>query len=139
MDPEAEIAVLREEVAQLKAFVTEIASKQGGDGGFGTDMGLPMVPVGSEQGTFRWEGDKITHCNFYAAHRVVELADVTIQQGQADGTWYLNVPHGNLSSAAVSKTEGQNNDDNTSVKLFTIENGEIKKDYRGMPFIPIYA
>lgn len=139
MGLEAEVAMLRAEVGQLRALVSEIASAKGNAGGFGPDMGIPIVPVGSEQGAFRFEGGKITHCNFNAAHAVVELADVTVGQGQADGTWYLNVPHANPQSATVEKQAGQNDDDHTAVKLFTIENGEVKKDYRGMPFIPIYA
>ena len=141
MDAETQAAIgtLRSEIASLRA---EIAAAGAGEmaGGEGADVGLPITPLGgADYGAFRWEGGKITHCNFYAAHAVVELADVTVGQGQADGTWYLNVPHANPHRATVEKQAGQNDEDHTAVKLFTIENGEVKKDYRGMPFIPIYA
>ena len=74
-----------------------------------------------------------------ARRREEKLQDVPIGQGGADGTWYLNVNHNNLDNATVEKTAGQNDDNHTSIKLFTIANGAIKKDYRGMPFVPIYA
>lgn len=140
MDEEtrAELAALRSEIASLRMEVAEAGREMAG--GEGADVGLPLVPIGGEaQGAFRFEGDRITHCNFYAAHGVVELQDVSIQEGEADGTWYLNVPHADTGSATVSKTAGRNDDDNTAVKLFTIVNGAVTKDYRGMPFIPIYA
>lgn len=140
-ETEGEIAALR---AKIEALEAQLAWTAAGEeklaGGEGADVGLPLTPLGgADYGAFRFEGGKITHCNFYAAHAVVELADVTVGQGQADGTWYLNVPHANPQSATVEKQAGQNDDDHTAVKIFTIENGEVKKDYRGMPFIPIYA
>jgi len=94
---------------------------------------------GDPQGTFRWEGDKITHCNFYAAHQVFQMPNVTVAADESDGTWYLNVPHGNPAAATVSKTQGPNDDDNTCIPLFMVQDGEIVADYRGMPFVPIYA
>lgn len=133
--------MLRAEVANLKALVESLREAEGATG-FGPDLGLPLTPLGGEtQGAFRWEGDKITQCHFYAAHGIHTLEDVTIGEGQANGTWYLNVSHpasGGI-TGSVSKTEGQNNDDNTCIKLFKVENGEVTEDYRGMPFIPIYA
>ena len=136
----AELNSLRSEIAQLRTeFLMSSAGGDAAPGGEG--IGLPLVPIGGggDGGAFRFEGDKITHCNFYAAHQVIELADVTIPANQANGTWYLNVPHSNLSGATVSTTYGANDDDNTCIPLFEISNGEITKDYRGMPFVPIYA
>ena len=132
-----EIEQLRTEIRAREADAADAAM----DGGGGDGFGLPLMPIGGDGsgGTFQFEGDKITHCNFYAAHRIVELQDVPIGQGGADGTWYLNVNHNNLDNATVEKTAGQNDDNHTSIKLFTIANGAIKKDYRGMPFVPIYA
>lgn len=140
MDAETEAAIgaLRSEIASLRAEMA--AGDKEMAGGEGADVGLPIVPLGgADYGAFRFEGDKITHCNFYAAHAVVELQDVTVAEGEADGTWYLNVPHANPQGATVSKQAGQNNDDYTAVKLFTVQNGAVTKDDRGMPFIPIYA
>lgn len=139
MGLQAEIALLRAEMESLRAAVMSAGEK--GRQGFGPDIGAPIVPVGGgdPQGTFRWEGDKITHCNFYAAHRVFPMPNVTVAAGQSDGTWYLNVPHGNPVAATVSKTQGPNDDDNTCIPLFMVQDGEIVADYRGMPFVPIYA
>lgn len=140
-ETEGEIAALR---AKIEALEAQLAWTAAGEeklaGGEGADVGLPLTPLGgADYGAFRFEGDKITNCNFYAMHRIIQLNDVTIQEGEADGTWYLNVMHSNLGAAKVEKEEGDNDDDNTSIKLFEIENGQVKKDYRGMPFIPIYA
>ena len=143
MDAETagQIAAMRAEIASLRAEFAQAAA--GGEkraGGEGADVGLPLIPIGgADYGAFRFEGDKITNCNFYAMHRIIQLNDVTIEEGEADGTWYLNVMHSNLGAAKVEKEEGDNDDDNSSIKLFEIENGQVKKDYRGMPFIPIYA
>lgn len=135
--------MLRAEVEGLKALVQSLSEAGGAAGnGFGPDMGLPITPLGGEtQGAFRWEGDKITQCHFYAAHGIHTLADVTVGAGESDGTWYLNVSHpaSGPITGNVSKTAGANDDDNTRIALFEIENGQVKKDYRGMPFIPIYA
>lgn len=90
-------------------------------------------------GAFRLEGDRITNCNFYAAHQAWSLTDVTIGAGGADGTWYLNVDHNNLQAATVSRQAGANDDDHTAIPLFTVSGGSITRDYRGMPFVPIYA
>ena len=147
MGAETEIALAQVEElrAELFALKAELAEMKGGgdDGGDAPDdgrqLGIIDMDGGGAQGAFRFEGDKITHCNFYAAHQVIELADVTIGQGEADGTWYLNVDHADLNAATVSKTAGSNDDNHTSVKLFKIEGGAITKDYRGMPFVPIYA
>jgi len=132
-----QVAQLRNELAELRSLVEE-------SGGDSMDDLFLRIKEGSAsggdvQGAFRFEGDKITHCNFYAAHQIWELADVSIAQGQADGTWYLNVDHAAPGSATVSKTAGANDDDHTSIRLFTISDGEVTKDYRGMPFVPIYA
>lgn len=142
MDEEtrAELAALRSEIDALRMEMAEAGREMAG--GEGAEVGLPLVPIGGggeTQGAFRFEGDRITHCNFYAEHRAVSLSDVEIEEGDADGTWYLNVPHANPGGATVSKTAGQNNDDYTAYKLFKIKDGEVEEDYRGMPFIPIYA
>lgn len=144
MNDDGMIDLLAGQVAQLRSKVEELEGLlEEARGDTMDDVFLHIkggtVGGGAIQGAFRFEGNKITHCHFYAAHRIVELQDVSIGDGQADGTWYLNVNHDNLSGATVGKTAGANNDDNTSIKLFEIADGAIKKDYRGMPFVPIYA
>lgn len=134
------------QVAQLRSKIEAIEGQLDESGG-GDSMDDLFLRIeqggggdeGGSYGAFRLEGDKITHCNFYAAHQVWTLEDVEIEEGQADGTWYLNVDHGNLSAATVSTTAGANDDDHTAIPLFTVSGGAITKDYRGMPFVPIYA
>lgn len=94
-------------------------------------------PASSAYGAFRLEGGRIRFCHFYAAHGIHTAASVDA----SSGSWYLNVDHSNFSniSGTVSKTEGQNDDNHTSVKLFVISGGRIIDDYRAMPFIPVYA
>lgn len=144
MEVEAEIMMLKAEVewlkGQMKSEAQETAAEQVSEG-WGPDFGLPIAQEGGgeTQGTFRWEGEKITHCSFYAGHQIYTLPDVAVEAGQSEGIWYLNVPHANPQGATVSRTEGSNDDDNTAIKLFNIVNGEVKNDYRGMPFVPMYA
>ena len=134
-----EVAYLRAEIQSLRSEIAAL-SGAGAGGGDGADVGLPLVgPGGSDYGTFRLEGDKITHCNFYAQHNEWKLDDVEAGNGNMDGTWYLNVPHDNPSQASVSRDAGPNDDDNTRIRLFTVKDGDITEDYRGMPFVPIYA
>lgn len=147
MDAEtmAAIASLRSEIAQLRAEMAQAAQKaqEGMAGGEGADIGCPMVPIGGgggDYGPFRWEGDKITHCYFYAEHGIVELQDVQVRPIEKNGWWYLHVPHVNPRMASlVWNEEGSNDVDNTSFKLFRVEGGEVVEDYRGWMFIPIYA
>ena len=131
------------QVARLENRIDALEATQGEEQGDSfDDLYLRMETGGGggePQGAFRLEGDKITHCNFYAAHQVIELDDVTIGEGGADGTWYLNVDHNDLGAATVSTQAGANDDDHTAIPLFTIEDGKITKDCRGMPFVPIYA
>ncbi len=132
------------QVAQLRSRIEELARRieeLGDDTMDDVFLRIDSGEVGDAQGTgtFRVEDGKITHCRFYAAHAVVELADVELGENPG-GTWFLNVPHDDTAGASVSKTAGQNNDDNTAIPLFELNDDlEIDKDYRAMPFIPIYA
>lgn len=135
------VEALKQQVLELQAAVQGLQLAVGDDGAAAVPdaFGLPLGGDGSALGTFRVEDGKITHCRFYAAHAVVELADVDLGENPG-GTWYLNVPHDSPAGASVSKTAGQNNDDNTAMPLFELNDDlEIVKDYRAMPFIPIYA
>ena len=132
MDPQAEIAMLRAELEALRAQVVDLQSA-GGDG-FGPDMGLPLTPLGGEQGAFRWEGDKITHCNFQFGRTVLSLGVV---QASGDGTYWLKVPHDTPAAASVVTTQETSDLTKTVVPLFRVDDGEIAEDYRGMPVIPV--
>lgn len=145
MDNDGLITALAMQVAQLRSKIESIESQleESGGGDSMDDLFLRIEQGGGGDeggyGAFRLDGDKITHCNFYAAHQVWSLQDVTIGTGGADGTWYLNVDHNDLQAATVSTTAGANDDDHTAIPLFTVSGGAITKDYRGMPFVPIYA
>ena len=132
MDLEAEIAALRAEVETLKAGLSEARSSD--PGGFGPDMGLPLTPLGGEQGAFRWEGDKITHCNFQFGREVHSIGYV---QASGDGTYWLKVPHDTPARASVVTTQETSDLTKTVIPLFRVEDGEIAEDYRGMPVIPV--
>ena len=158
LDTLSKISELEQNVRTIEARITELESQSSDDANMGGDDGFvrpeDVLRDGSDggsaapYGTFRVEmtdevdevsGNtkyKITNCRFYAKHSVVSLSDVI---GSADGTWYLNVPHSNPSNASLSMSSGNNDDNNTSIPLFTIADGEVTQDWRGMPFIPIYA
>ena len=144
-----QVAQLRNEIDELRSQIEESSGDSmddlflrigdtapGGDGSaasYGTFRVEMTDEVDEVSGNTKY---KITNCRFYAKHSVVSLSDVI---GSADGTWYLNVPHSNPSNASLSTSSGNNDDNNTSIPLFTIADGEVAQDWRGMPFIPIYA
>lgn len=136
MEADGEIAALRAEVESLKTLVQELAAAGAGGGeGFGPDFGLPITPLGGDsQGAFRWEGDKITHCNFQFGRAFHHLSDV---QASGDGTYYLKVPHDYPSHASIITTNEFSDLTKTVIKLFQVSGGEIIDDYRGMPVIPV--
>lgn len=86
-------------------------------------------------GAFRWDGEKITHCYFQFGRDVVAIPDV---QASGDGTYYLKVPHDLIGfNASIITTQESSDLTKTIIPLFKIEDGEITKDYRGMPVIPV--
>ncbi len=139
MDAEtmAMVATLRSEIATLRAEMAGLNAVTAG--GEGADVGLPITPLGgADYGAFRFEGTKITHCNFQAGQTIVELEDVEVE-GNTDGTWWLRVNHNQLEESSVTRGNLTSNVNQTAIKLFTVVNGAITKDYRGMPFIPLYS
>ena len=138
MEADGEIAALRAEVESLKTLVQELAAAGAGGGeGFGPDFGLPITPLGGDsQGAFRWEGDKITHCHFQFGRGVQTVGNGTVQ-ASGDGTYYLKIPHSQLANATIVTTSESNDLTKTIIPLFKVESGEITKDYRGMPVVPV--
>lgn len=86
-------------------------------------------------GAFRVEGGVFKDCYFYAAHGVREVSGTI---AATDGMWYLNVDHVTL-IGELSKSPVRDDDDHTAVPICEIYDGKIFRDYRGMPFIPIYT
>lgn len=139
MDLEGEIARLRAEVESLKAKVDEAGSVDGGNvGGFGPDMGLPIVPIGGggEYGTFRYEEGKITNCTYFFGRNVYTVSDV---ENVTPGLWSLVVRHTNPSGGTVEcNTAERTSLTQTVVPLFWLsEEGEVTIDYRGAPVITV--
>lgn len=144
-----QVAQLRNEIDELRSQIEESSGDSmddlflrigdtapGGDGSaasYGTFRVETTDEVDEDSGEKKY---KITNCRFYAKHQSFSLSDV---ESAASGTWYLNVPHSNPSNASLSTSSGNNDDNNTSIPLFTIADGEVTRDWRGMPFIPIYA
>lgn len=135
-DMTAEIAALRSEIAQLRM---EMLQAQSGDmaGGEGMDNGLPLVPIGGDvQGAFAVVDGKITNRHYMVARTVYNVSGN--DPDATNGTWYLVVPHVAPSSATLTTSpSGITNDTQTVIPLFTISNGEISDDYRGMPIVMI--
>lgn len=89
-------------------------------------------------GAFSIVDCQIVNRHFYAEHRIIDVGGSTVA---ADGPWYLKVNHNNLEGATLGQscTSSDNDDNHTCIKLFEVKDCKIIDDYRGMPFIPIYA
>ena len=136
MDLQAEIAVLR---AELEALRQQFADAQSAAGdGFGPDFGLPITPSGGGdvQGAFAVVDGKITNRHYMVARTVYSMSGT--DPDAEDGTWYLVVQHASPGSATLTTSpSGITGDTLTVIPLYAIYNGEIRDDYRGMPFVMI--
>jgi hypothetical protein len=87
------------------------------------------------EGAFQLENGKLINCHFMFGRQVYSVADTQV----GDGTWLLVVPHAYPGNATISKgSVGNTGDTQTVIPIFTIQNGIITADYRGMPCIPVY-
>ena len=97
-----------------------------GGGGGGGDGG----------GAFAVVDGKITNRHYMVARTVHTMSGD--DPDADDGTWYLVVQHATPETATLTRSpSGLTNDTQTVIPLFTISNGEIADDYRGMPFVMI--
>ena len=135
MDQQAEMALLRAEIEALRAQIADVRADCGG--GFGPDMGLPLTPVGGDsQGAFAVVDGKITNRHYMVARTVHTVSGN--DPDAEDGTWFLVVQHSAPSSATLTTSpSGMTGDTQTLIPLFTIVNGKITADYRGMPLVMI--
>lgn len=78
---------------------------------------------------------KFINCRFMFGRRIYSIED---QTANADGTYYLVVPHENPANAVVIATNPGTDDTVTCIPLITVQDGKITADYRGMPCIPVY-
>lgn len=137
-----EIAALRAEIAQVAQAVTILADDQAvsaSDGG-DEDSWQDVVPVigggGEAQGAFAVVDGKITNRHYMVARTVHNMSGN--DPDAEDGTWYLVVPHASPGSATLTRNpSGYTDDTQTVIPLFTIVNGKITADYRGMPLVMI--
>lgn len=104
-------------------------------------------------GAFRWqkdtgttgEGDEeqptgtISMCYFQFGRAVYELSDKT--DAAYGATYYLVIPHADPSAATVeTSSSGGNSRTQSVVPLFSVNSdGDVSKDYRGMPVVPVYG
>ena len=141
MSEESEIARLESRISELETMVIGLIAEKSENAsdsyaGNYTDIPEQVLDIGvSDYGAFRWDGEKITHCYFQFGRGVFSIPDV---QASGDGTYYLKVPHeyGGL-NASIITTQESSDLTKTIIPLFKIEDGEITKDYRGMPVIPV--
>ena len=134
MDQQAEMALLRAEIEALRAQIADVRADCGG--GFGPDMGLPLTPVGGDpQGAFAVVDGKITNRHYMVARTVHTVSGN--DPDAEDGTWYLVVQHSSGSATLTTSPSGMTGDTQTLIPLFTISNGKITADYRGMPLVMI--
>lgn len=135
------IAELKQQVAALESRIGELESQSADADGGSPGGGIAPAEVlmddggGEPQGAFRWDGEKITHCYFQFGRNVFSIPDV---QASGDGTYYLKVPHeyGGLNASIITTNESSDLT-KTIVPLFEVSNGEIIRDYRGMPVVPV--
>jgi hypothetical protein len=133
------IAELNQQIAALEARIGELESQSASEDGAGNGVFSPsevLMDIGGESpsGAFQWDGETITQCYFQFGRAVYGIAD---QQASGDGTYYLSIPHDTPATATVSTTQGSNDLTKTVIPLFKVEGGEITKDYRGMPVVPV--
>ena len=148
----SDIAALAERIAQLETKVGMIETERAAEassGGAGGDGGLSAMPVsasvplldttggdGESYGAFRIEGGTIKD-RFFQFGRRVGTTEATFSGTLSDGTYYLTVDHSTGAGTVGIATSVSNDLTHTMIPLFTITNGVVTKDYRGMPVIPV--
>lgn len=108
-----------------------------------------------EYGAFRWkkgtghagEGDDrhpvgtISFCNYQfgrAVYTIVNREDIPYADVPRD--WFLAIPHDHPEQATITDSPDEMNEDRTVIPLFGLDTkGNIVKDYRGMPVVPVWG
>ena len=123
--------------AQLAALEAEKQAKREFETGAEGVEVRPLEGATGQAFAYGVEGTdcKFINCRFQFGRTVYSIAD---QTANADGTYYLVVPHANPSGASVVASNPGTDDDATSIPLITVQDGRITEDYRGMPVIPVY-
>ena len=122
--------------AELSALAAEKSAKDL-EAGSGDVPVRPLDDAGGQAFAYGVEGTecKFVNCRFQFGRTVYSIAD---QTANADGTYYLVVPHADPSAASVVASNPGTDDDATCIPLLTVQDGRITADYRGMPVIPVY-
>lgn len=130
-----QVAQLRSKVEELEGLLEEARGDTMDDVFLHMKNG-PVIGGGDVQGAFAVVDGKITNRHYMVARTVYNMSGS--DPDATNGTWYLVVPHAATSSATLTTSpSGITNDTQTVIPLFTIYNGEIIDDYRGMPIVMI--
>lgn len=130
------IAALEVRVAQLEQMQQQslAATEEGG-----ASDGATRPQEGASGRAFEYgvvgTDCKFINCRFMFGRTVYSIGD---QTANADGTYYLIVPHANPAQAAVVASNPGTDDTATCIPLIKVEDGRITEDYRGMPCVEVY-
>lgn len=133
---DGKIAALEVRVAQLEQMMQQSVGA-GEEGGSPDAATRPLDGQPGRAFEYGVEGTdcKFVNCKFQFGRSVYEIAD---QTANANGTYYLVIPHAAPENAAVMATNPGTDDTATCIPLITVVDGKITNDYRGMPVVPVY-
>lgn len=156
----AEVEALKSMIASVRSDL-DVAAR-GGDAaggavstGYDTSWAVPpgfLLPGGGGGGImpFRIEGGKIVDRafmfgrQFYRGDNVSDDSESGSTSDDIDGMWYIRIQHSSSSSSrrfslccdkrhANAEMVGYNSDAVTYIPLYSVVDGAIAADYRGMP------
>ena len=132
---EMKIEGLRAQLAEMARAASSAAEMAAGGG---SDVAVrPLEGQPGRAFDYGVEGTecKFVNCCFQFGRTVYTIAD---QTANADGTYYLVIPHATPQNASVVASNPGTDDTATCIPLITVQDGRITADYRGMPVVPVY-
>ena len=141
MEIEGKIAMLEMRIAELeanqRAKEERQAVKEELTRGIEDSTYRPLEGASGRAFEYGVEGTdcKFINCRFMFGRRVYTIGD---QTANADGTYYLVIPHNDPESASVVASNPGTDDMATCIPLIEVQDGRITADYRGMPCVEVY-